>query len=223
MKSANASSKAGAEGVSEEQTAAATDGAPEAATSASDTDAQFTAQPDDTTDEAPQVPDYRRLLANQTVKHWCHWGTASGFIPVPFVDTVTLSGIQVKMIYDLCRIYDVPFSRKWATAIVGAVAGGSLTAIVSNNAGAYLLRMVPVAGTTLAFLSQPAMSYASTYAFGTLFARHLEKGGTLGDFDFEKVKDSYQQAVRKASGAFGRKAPDAVASPVDDGRTPQPA
>lgn len=223
MKSANASSKAGAEGVSEEQTAAATDGAPEATASVSDTDARFTGPSDDTVDEAPQPADYRRLLANQTVKHWCHWGTASGFIPVPFVDTAALSGIQVKMVYDLCRIYDVPFSRKWATAIVGAAAGGSLTSIVSNNAGAYLLRMVPVAGTTLAFLSQPAVSYASTYAFGMLFVRHLEKGGTLGDFDFEKVKGSYQQAVRKAGAAFGRKAPDAVASPVADDKAPQPA
>lgn len=224
MKSANASSKAGAEGVSEEQAPPAAPGAAaEGAASASDADTLSAAPVSAASDEAPQAPDYRRMLAHQTVKHWCHWGTASGFIPVPFVDTATLSGIQVKMIYDLCKVFDVPFSRKWATAIVGAVAGGSLTTIVSNNAAPYLLRMVPVAGTTLAFLSQPAMAYASTYAFGMLFVRHLEKGGTLGDFDFEKVKGSYQQAVSKAGAAFGRKAPEAGVAPADAQTATQPA
>jgi hypothetical protein len=72
------------------------------------------------TKEATSV-DFRNQMAHQTVTNWAQWATVAGFIPVPLLDTAAISGLQLKMIYDLCKIYEVEFKKELVLSIVGAL------------------------------------------------------------------------------------------------------
>ena len=55
----------------------------------------------------------------------------------------------------------------------------------------------------MGFVSSPAFSGAVTYAIGKVFVQHFEMGGTLLDFNPEKVKkyfrEQYEQGMKKAA------------------------
>ena len=151
------------------------------------------------------VKDFRRLLADRIVKNWSQWGTVAGFIPVPFLDLVTISGLQIKMIYDLCKVYDVPFKQRQARAILSGLAGGGVTTVSSAVLSASLIKHVPVIGTAVAAITQPVMSYATTYAIGAVFVRHFESNGTLMTMSVEALKSNYQEQLLKAKSLFSKK------------------
>lgn len=151
------------------------------------------------------VKDFRRLLADRTVKNWSQWGMVAGFIPVPFLDLATISGLQIKMVYDLCKIYDVPFKQRRARAILSGLVGGGVTTASSAALSSVLMKQVPIVGTTLAAITQPAMSYATTHAIGAVFVRHFESNGTLMTMSVDALKASYQEQLAKAKSVFGKK------------------
>lgn len=141
--------------------------------------------------------DYRNLLANQCVKNWSQWATVAGFIPVEFVDTVAISGVQLKMVHDLCKIYDVPFKKESAIAITGALVGGSITTLASQRIGANLISKIPYVGGILSGITQPVLAYGSTYALGLVFISHFEKEGSLHNFNIEAAKVLFKEQAEK--------------------------
>jgi uncharacterized protein (DUF697 family) len=162
--------------------------------------------------------DFRRLLADQTVQNWSQWATVAGFIPVPLLDVVTISGVQIKMIYDLCGVYDIPFEKRKVRAILSGLSGGGVTTVASAPLSASLIKNVPVVGTALAAVTQPAMAYATTYAIGTLFVRHFESNGTLAAMSVESLRAAYQEQVNAAKKKFFKK--NTLTDPVDGLATP---
>lgn len=160
------------------------------------------------------VKDFRRLLADRTVKNWSQWGMVAGFIPVPFLDLAAISGLQVKMVYDLCKVYDVPFEKRRVRAILSGLVGGGVTTVSSAALSSALIKQVPVVGTTLAAITQPAMSYATTHAIGAVFVRHFESKGTLLTMSVEALKASYQEQLVKAKAAFSKKSVSPAPSPA---------
>lgn len=56
----------------------------------------------------------RRRAADNTIRHYCYWSFSAALIPVPIVDFAAMSAIQLKMIGELCELYDVPFSQERA-------------------------------------------------------------------------------------------------------------
>jgi uncharacterized protein (DUF697 family) len=151
------------------------------------------------------VKDFRRLLADRIVKNWSQWGMVAGFIPVPLLDLAAISGLQVKMVYDLCKVYDVPFKQRQVRAILSGLAGGGISTVSSAALSGVLIKHVPVIGTTLAAITQPAMSYATTHAIGAVFVRHFESNGTLMTMSVEALKSQYQEQVLKAKSMFSKK------------------
>ena len=152
----------------------------------------------DETTKSKATLDYRNLLAKQCVKNWSQWATVAGFIPLEFVDTAAISGVQLKLTYDLCKIYDVPFKKESALAIIGALVGGSITTIASQRLGVSLVNKIPYVGSILSGITQPAMAYGSTYALGLVFISHFEREGTLHNFNLESAKTLFEEQVQKA-------------------------
>lgn len=142
--------------------------------------------------------DYRNLLAKQCVKNWSQWATVAGFIPLELIDTAAISGVQLKLTYDLCKIYDVPFKKESALAVIGALVGGSITTMASQRLGASLVNKIPYVGGILGSVTQPAIAYGSTYALGLVFISHFEKDGTLHNFNLESAKTLFDEQVQKA-------------------------
>jgi uncharacterized protein (DUF697 family) len=149
--------------------------------------------------------DFRHELAHQSVKNWAQWATVAGFIPVPFVDTAAITGLQIKMISDLCKIYQVEFKKELAVSIISSLAGASVATMFSTTLGSTFARYIPVVGTTISAITQPALSYASTYAIGVTFVKHFENKGSLIDFDVASTKGFFNEQIAKAKKIFQKK------------------
>ena len=143
----------------------------------------------------------RETRAMRIVKSWSQWSVAAGMVPVPLFDIALVSGIQVKMIYDLCQVYNVPFEKKSALAVVSGLIGGSLSAGVARLAGEMALKTIPYVEQVL----QPTLSFATTYSMGYVFVKHFENAGTLLNFDGSKMSGYFQEQFEKSKKLFPKK------------------
>ena len=59
--------------------------------------------------------------AEAIVKKYMNWSFVGGLIPIPLADVAAVSGVQMKMLYDLAKLYDVPFKAHAAQSAVGSL------------------------------------------------------------------------------------------------------
>jgi uncharacterized protein (DUF697 family) len=143
----------------------------------------------------------RLVQAEAIVKKYTNWSFVGGLIPVPLADTAAVSAIQMKMLYDLANLYEVPFKAHAAQSVVGSLLGAVVPSMVASSAFGSAIKFIPVIGTTLGLLTMPALSLAATFAVGRVFTTHFEAGGNLFDFDPEKLKEHFRAEFEAAKNA----------------------
>ncbi len=139
--------------------------------------------------------------AQRTVKNYMWLTMAGGLIPVPILDLAAISGLQLKMLADLCRIYNVPFRKESGKSIIAALLGYIVPESLSRGAGGFLLKIIPIIGPITGALSMSIFAGASTYAIGNIFIHHLASGGTLLDMDVEGMKEKFKEEFEKGKQA----------------------
>lgn len=147
------------------------------------------------TTEMKTVPNPEKSL--HIVRKYMLWSLGAGLIPVPLLDIATVTGVQMKMISEISKIYDVEFKENRAKNIVSA-----LFSSVSANTFAYgtvgsAIKSIPLVGTFVGSITMPFFSSAFAYALGSVFINHFENGGTFLDFNSEKVKTQFGIMFRK--------------------------
>ena len=135
------------------------------------------------------------MLATEAIKRYSLYSAGAGLIPVPFVDVAAISAIQLKMLKDVSVIYDVPFHEERVRSIVAALIGGLAGTTLGYGFGRNLLKAVPVFGPVLGGLSVSAMGGAVTWAVGRVFMQHFASGGTLLDFEPDKMRQHFSSEV----------------------------
>lgn len=133
----------------------------------------------------------------KVVKKYMLWSLGAGLIPVPLLDIATVTGVQMKMISEISKVYGVEFKENRAKNIISA-----LFTSVSANTFAYgtvgsAIKSIPLVGTLVGSVTMPFFSGAFAYALGTVFINHFENGGTFLDFDPDKVKTHFGEMFRK--------------------------
>ena len=135
--------------------------------------------------------------AREIVKKYTYWSMGAGLIPIPVADLAAVTAIQLKMISDLANQYKLKFSKDAGKALLGSLVGGGGTAAI-GPAAASSAKGIPLIGQAAGALAMPAIAGATTYAVGKVFISHFESGGTLLNFDPEKVRAHYEQEKDKA-------------------------
>ena len=124
------------------------------------------------------------------------FGMVAGAIPLPIVDVVAITAIQMEMLVQLAKVYKVDFNlergKSLATSVIGASFGSFL-----GRVGASAVKAVPAVGTILGIGSQVVMAGASTYALGKVFDAHFSGNGTLLDIDLEKMRKDFESWLQK--------------------------
>ncbi|MEM0992207.1 MAG: DUF697 domain-containing protein [Bacteroidota bacterium] len=134
----------------------------------------------------------RSKHADTVVRNHVVFSMGASFIPIFALDFIAVGATQLDMIRQLCKVYDVDFQETQGKAIVSSLTGPMLA-----RAGAKgLIKMVPVLG-QVASIPLSISAGASTYALGEVFKRHFEDGGTILDFDVERLKKVYQEKFEK--------------------------
>jgi len=132
--------------------------------------------------------------AETVIRNHVIWSMGASFIvPIPVADVFAVSALQLDMIRQLCRVYDKDFSESSGKAIIT-----SLTSSVMARAGARsLIKLIPGIGTVIGGVAVSVFNGGSTYALGQVFKRHFDSGGTILDFDPERLKKMYREQFEK--------------------------
>ena len=136
----------------------------------------------------------RAKHADTVVRNHVIWSMGASFlIPIPVADVFAVSALQLDMIRQLSRVYDIDFAETQGKAIIT-----SLTSSTLARAGARsLIKLVPGIGTLIGGVTVSIFNGASTYALGEVFKRHFESGGTILDFDTERLRKLYKEKFEK--------------------------
>ncbi len=136
----------------------------------------------------------RKTEADNIVKNNIITAMASGLIPVPLFDIISLTNIHFHMIQTLAEHYEVPvddITRSLVTSLIT----GSLPVATMLGLGS-LFKGVPGIGTLAGSGSVSVLSGAVSFALGQVFIRHFENGGTLKDFDPEAARDYFSEQLK---------------------------
>lgn len=148
----------------------------------------------------------RHQRAMAIVKSWSQWSVAAGVVPVPLLDTVAISGVQLKMVHSLCKHYGVPFEKEAVIGIVGSLVGGAITTSLTDAVTHAFLKAIPYAEQVL----QPTLSFATTYSLGFVFVQHFENNGTLRNFKASAMRSTFQAQLAKSKAMFASRKPAAT-------------
>lgn len=117
-----------------------------------------------------------------------------GLVPLPVVDFLGFSAVQLDLIRVLSKEYGVPFKATQAKEIICALIGGG-AGIAGSTLLASIMKFVPVIGYTTGALSSTIIGGAVTYATGRLIIRHYDKGGSLDNFNTDEAKEAFEEVV----------------------------
>lgn len=130
--------------------------------------------------------------ADGLIKEHVVWSVGAGLVPVPIVDFVAVTAIQIDLIRQLCTLWGVNYDEGTGKVWVGALTGGALARI-----GASAIKAIPGVGSILGGLSMSVASGASTYAVGQVVKRHLAAGGTMSNLNVDEAKQTYESELEK--------------------------
>jgi len=131
--------------------------------------------------------------AEAIINKYVPWSMGAGFIPVPLVDVVALTGIQVKMLADISAVYGVEFSENRGKSIVISLLGGLGSTSLAAGAVGSLVKSIPGVGLWLGAATLPVIAGAITFAVGKVFIQHFESGGTFLNFSSMEAKKLFAE------------------------------
>lgn len=145
--------------------------------------------------------------ANSIVTKYSAFAFGGGVIPFPLMDVVAVSGIQLKMLGDLAKNYEIEFLENWGKSAISAVIGGAGPHALAAGIVGSLVKAIPVFGSTIGFATMPMLSAAATYAVGKVFIQHFESGGTFIDFDVASARVLFREQFTLAKKMFAKRPP----------------
>jgi len=120
--------------------------------------------------------------ADKIIQNYVVASGAAGFLIPVGADMFAIGGIQMKMLKDLCNLFDEPFDEMTSQAFMCTVSGA-----VTARLGATFIKAIPGIGTALAGLSMSLTGSASTYALGQTFVRYLDDVDIRNELDDGKI------------------------------------
>lgn len=139
------------------------------------------------------VKQERSKHAESVIRNHMLLAMGVGFIPLPLMDVIAAGAVQLDMIRQLCKVYEVEFKENQGKAVVSALTTSILTKMGVRSA----LKLIPGLGTIIGGVALSVFNGASTYALGEVFKKHFELGGTILDFDPERMKRAYKEKFEK--------------------------
>lgn len=148
--------------------------------------------------EAPAAltPAERQNEALHSIKNHAITAMGVGILPVPGLDLIALTGVQLSLLRKIGGLYGFTLSDETGKKLLSAVLGGYLPLVIAGPVSS-ILKFIPGVGIAAGVLAQSTLAGAATYAVGKLFLQHFESGGTVLDVNTkemgQKLKDQIQE------------------------------
>ena len=148
---------------------------------------------------------HHRESSEDIVKDYALWAGGFGLVPFPIIDVAAITATQVRMVSELNKHYrrcypdryDHKFSRERLRAIIASLIGGSVP-VAAGTSVSSMLKGIPLIGQVIGLVTTPVFAWASTKAVGRVFIDHFDSGGTLLDFDPERMRHYYYRQFEAA-------------------------
>ena len=137
----------------------------------------------------------RLASARSLAKHYVLAAAGTALIPLPLAGLGAFMALQVKLVHGLATHYEVPFKENLARSLIAALLSGA-SWMVGMIGLASLAKAVPGLGSLAGGGGMAVTSASVTYAVGEVFIQHFEAGGTLLDFDPDKMKALFRRALK---------------------------
>jgi len=128
--------------------------------------------------------------ANKIIDKYLLYSLGLYLIPLPFINTIGIAGVNVKMVHSLAKLYNVPFSVVIVKSVIASLISMGISSAL-NEPLKNLIKHIPVIGRVSSLSSSLIISGASIYAIGKVFILHFESGGTILTFKPENVRTYY--------------------------------
>ncbi len=135
----------------------------------------------------------REKHADSIIRNHIIWSMGAGFIPVLMADVFAVSALQLDMIRQMCKVYDVEFQEVQGKAIVTSMTSSALARVTAGR----LVKLIPGIGSWIGGMAVSSFAGASTYALGEVFKKHFSSGGTILDFDIDRLRKFYKEKFEK--------------------------
>jgi uncharacterized protein (DUF697 family) len=145
------------------------------------------------TEAASRIDQARAIIRRNVL-----WALAAGLVPVPLIDFLALEAVEVKMLNELSQLYKLDFREDFAKKVIGSLLSTVGSVGVGAALGFALVKFVPVVGTALSLVTMPLLAAASTRALGNAFLMHFESGGTVLNFDPDKMRSYFMKEFEKS-------------------------
>jgi uncharacterized protein (DUF697 family) len=135
--------------------------------------------------------------AAAVIKRYATYSAVTGLVPLPVIDAMVLTGIQVKMISALAEVYQKPFSQDAVKGYAAAIVGGVLPVSPLAGTAIHAVRFIPFIGPLLGITVVPAFASALTWAVGKVFANHFETGHDLFNVEINDMKEKVKRNIAR--------------------------
>jgi uncharacterized protein (DUF697 family) len=135
--------------------------------------------------------DLKDEIVRKIIRKYTYLSASTALVPIPVIDFLAITTFEIKMIHELCREYQVKFSKERTAAVIGSLVGGLHAVLLTCS----LLKSIPLIG--MAVTSAGAVSGAITYAVGIVFVKHFDLGGSLFDFNPASYRKKFDLAFKE--------------------------
>ncbi len=132
----------------------------------------------------------KQTKATEIIRNHVGFSLGAALVPFPGADLLAVSAVQLNMLRQLAKLYNVGFLDTLGKNIISAVVSGGMARL-----GASLIKAIPGVGTIIGELSMPVLSGGSTYALGRVVANHFHIGGTLDDLDLKTARKEFEEEI----------------------------
>lgn len=131
--------------------------------------------------------------ADTIIRNHVIWSMGAGLIPVLIADIFAVSALQLDMIRQLCKVYDTNFQETQGKALVTSLTSSTLARLGAGS----VIKLIPGVGSFIGGATVSIFAGASTYALGEVFKKHFNSGGTILDFDPDRLRKYYKEKFEK--------------------------
>ena len=142
--------------------------------------------------------------AQQIIDQHASWAVGICMVPLPIVDTIALTGLQVRMLSVLARHYDVHFSDNAGRALIASLCSSLGAKALGRGIFSSWCKCIPVVGWVAGLFIMPATAGALTYAIGKVFVQHFAGGGTFITANPAALKKAFTDQYHQALSIFSR-------------------
>ena len=144
----------------------------------------------------PDQQDIKLEKAQPIIKDHVLFAMGAGLVMPTVVDILSVTAVQLDMLRQLCNLYEQEYKESSGKAFISSLAGTTLASLAARGIGS-LVKLIPFVGTFVGGFSMSVFSGAMTYALGQVMAQHFAAGGTITEFNEEKLKQYYEEQFEK--------------------------